>query len=175
MSVSFPRVREMVTGLVIALLELWLTGILPIQLSLISTCKAMVGCLEQVVLPITMCFMMRTNSRRPLHLLNIYFYHLTYLILSADGLQSLSFALCHVYARSTRSVSIPAPVYCMIHFCFILLILTAIIHRCRYCLLSSKESLWPSSRSQFLWLWDPAWHNCCYILTWDFQEWFQAP
>ncbi|KAI6105779.1 argonaute-like protein [Pisolithus sp. B1] len=29
----------------------------------------------------------------------------------ADGLQSLAFALCHVYARSTRSVSIPAPVY----------------------------------------------------------------
>ncbi|KAA1466451.1 argonaute-like protein [Dentipellis sp. KUC8613] len=28
-----------------------------------------------------------------------------------DGLQSLCFALCHVYARSTRSVSIPAPVY----------------------------------------------------------------
>jgi len=28
-----------------------------------------------------------------------------------DGLQQLSFALCHVYARSTRSVSIPAPVY----------------------------------------------------------------
>jgi eukaryotic translation initiation factor 2C len=30
---------------------------------------------------------------------------------TADGIQSLSFALCHVYARSTRSVSIPAPVY----------------------------------------------------------------
>ncbi|KAF9009003.1 argonaute-like protein [Cyathus striatus] len=30
---------------------------------------------------------------------------------SADALQKLSFALCHVYARSTRSVSIPAPVY----------------------------------------------------------------
>ncbi|KAF9270096.1 argonaute-like protein [Marasmius fiardii PR-910] len=30
---------------------------------------------------------------------------------TADELQSLSFALCHVYARSTRSVSIPAPVY----------------------------------------------------------------
>ncbi|KAF5344152.1 hypothetical protein D9758_008884 [Tetrapyrgos nigripes] len=30
---------------------------------------------------------------------------------SVDALQSLSFALCHVYARSTRSVSIPAPVY----------------------------------------------------------------
>jgi len=28
-----------------------------------------------------------------------------------DSLQSLSFALCHVYARATRSVSIPAPVY----------------------------------------------------------------
>ncbi|KAK7695892.1 hypothetical protein QCA50_000531 [Cerrena zonata] len=28
-----------------------------------------------------------------------------------DNIQSLSFALCHVYARSTRSVSIPAPVY----------------------------------------------------------------
>lgn len=32
--------------------------------------------------------------------------------MSPDSLQSLSFALCHVYARSTRSVSIPAPVYC---------------------------------------------------------------
>lgn len=31
---------------------------------------------------------------------------------SPDALQNLSFALCHVYARSTRSVSIPAPVYC---------------------------------------------------------------
>jgi eukaryotic translation initiation factor 2C len=30
---------------------------------------------------------------------------------SADALQSLSFALTHVYARATRSVSIPAPVY----------------------------------------------------------------
>ncbi|KAJ7216364.1 argonaute-like protein [Mycena pura] len=31
--------------------------------------------------------------------------------LTADTMQSLSFALCHVYAGSTRSVSIPAPVY----------------------------------------------------------------
>jgi eukaryotic translation initiation factor 2C len=30
---------------------------------------------------------------------------------NADSIQALSFALCHVYARSTRSVSIPAPVY----------------------------------------------------------------
>ena len=27
-------------------------------------------------------------------------------------LQELSFALCHNYAKATRSVSIPAPVYC---------------------------------------------------------------
>lgn len=30
---------------------------------------------------------------------------------NADALQALSFSLCHVYARATRSVSIPAPVY----------------------------------------------------------------
>jgi len=30
---------------------------------------------------------------------------------TSDALQQLSYALCHVYARSTRSVSIPAPVY----------------------------------------------------------------
>lgn len=34
-----------------------------------------------------------------------------------DSLQALSFALCHVYARSTRSVSIPAPVYCECCLC----------------------------------------------------------
>ncbi|TRM60484.1 Piwi domain-containing protein [Schizophyllum amplum] len=30
---------------------------------------------------------------------------------TADGLQQLTYTLCHVYARSTRSVSIPAPTY----------------------------------------------------------------
>jgi len=30
---------------------------------------------------------------------------------NADSMHALAFALCHVYARSTRSVSIPAPVY----------------------------------------------------------------
>jgi eukaryotic translation initiation factor 2C len=30
---------------------------------------------------------------------------------SADAMQNMSFSLCHVYARATRSVSIPAPVY----------------------------------------------------------------
>jgi len=30
---------------------------------------------------------------------------------TADSLQQLSFSLCHVYARSTRAVSLPSPVY----------------------------------------------------------------
>ncbi|RXW23179.1 hypothetical protein EST38_g2678 [Candolleomyces aberdarensis] len=30
---------------------------------------------------------------------------------NADAMQAISFSLCHVYARATRSVSIPAPVY----------------------------------------------------------------
>ena len=30
---------------------------------------------------------------------------------TADALQQLSFALCHVFARSTRAVSVPCPVY----------------------------------------------------------------
>jgi len=30
---------------------------------------------------------------------------------NADALQSLSYSLCHVYAPSTRAVSVPAPVY----------------------------------------------------------------
>ncbi|KAJ7434908.1 argonaute-like protein, partial [Mycena galericulata] len=31
--------------------------------------------------------------------------------LTPDALQTLSFALCHLYARSTRAISIPAPIY----------------------------------------------------------------
>lgn len=31
---------------------------------------------------------------------------------SPDALQSLAFLLCHTFARATKSVSIPAPVYC---------------------------------------------------------------
>ncbi|KAG6828396.1 hypothetical protein H0H92_008138 [Tricholoma furcatifolium] len=58
-------------------------AILRIQLNLISTCKVMEASWELADLLIT----------------------------RADALQNLSFALCHVYARSTRSVSIPAPVY----------------------------------------------------------------
>jgi hypothetical protein len=35
-----------------------------------------------------------------------------YNIYRPDGIQSLSYALCHVYARCTRSVSLPAPIFC---------------------------------------------------------------
>lgn len=38
-----------------------------------------------------------------------------------DSLHALSFALCHVYARCTRSVSLPAPVYCKNMLCLYLL------------------------------------------------------
>ncbi|EIW84628.1 argonaute-like protein [Coniophora puteana RWD-64-598 SS2] len=34
-----------------------------------------------------------------------------------DGLQALSYALCHVYAPATRSVSVPAPVYYARNIC----------------------------------------------------------
>ncbi|KAG6917905.1 hypothetical protein DXG01_000514 [Tephrocybe rancida] len=56
------------------------------------------------------------GTSRPAHYSASLLWHpsddrLTSLPLSADALQNLSFALCHVYARSTRSVSIPAPVY----------------------------------------------------------------
>ncbi|KAF9513581.1 hypothetical protein BS47DRAFT_1295982, partial [Hydnum rufescens UP504] len=37
--------------------------------------------------------------------------------ISADVLQRLSFDLCHTFARSTSSVSIPAPVYCAFLVC----------------------------------------------------------
>lgn len=39
-----------------------------------------------------------------------------YDIYRPDGIQSLSYALCHVYARCTRSVSLPAPIYCKFSF-----------------------------------------------------------
>ena len=67
-----------------------------------------------------------------------------------DSLQALSYALCHVYARATRSVSIPAPVYCEFlstpHSYYItpdaLLIMTLPSHRrCRYRLRTRKVAL----------------------------------
>lgn len=66
-----------------------------------------------VALMAVLCFS-RTTSSRELILFRSLFLHLTisYFLSRADALQSLSFALTHVYARATRSVSIPAPVYC---------------------------------------------------------------
>jgi hypothetical protein len=66
-------------------------------------------------------------------------------VFSADGLQSLSFALCHVYARSTRSVSIPAPVYCKsTRKKLAINDVTELLIRCRYRLLTRQEPLRPS-------------------------------
>jgi eukaryotic translation initiation factor 2C len=59
----------------------------------------------------------------------------------ADGLQSLSYALCHVYARATRSVSIPAPVYCDTHSLFLYVMTDAFYLRRRHCLLPCKAPL----------------------------------
>lgn len=60
---------------------------------------------------------------------------------SADAMQALSFALCHVYAASTRSVSIPAPVYCEFSSAadpFQSQRMT-MSFRCRYCLCASQD------------------------------------
>lgn len=66
-----------------------------------------------VALMAVQCFF-RTTSSRELILFRSPFLHLIiyYLLPRADALQASSFALTHVYARATRSVSIPAPVYC---------------------------------------------------------------
>jgi hypothetical protein len=70
--------------------------------------------------------------------------------LRADGLQSLSYALCHVYARATRSVSIPAPVYC--NACSIASCnATDLLYpRCRYRVLACETPLRPATRSRSL-------------------------
>ena len=38
--------------------------------------------------------------------------------ISSNSIQTLTFHLCHQYASATRSVSIPAPVYCKSRDCF---------------------------------------------------------
>ncbi|XP_020617428.1 protein argonaute-3-like [Orbicella faveolata] len=47
------------------------------------------------------------GTSRPTH------YHVLYddNAFTADGLEQLTYQLCHVYARCTRSVSMPAPAY----------------------------------------------------------------
>ncbi|KAF9228654.1 Piwi-domain-containing protein [Gyrodon lividus] len=46
---------------------------------------------------------------------------------NVDSLQELSFTLCHAYARATRSVSIPAPVYCNYKYFTTVLTLTKLV------------------------------------------------
>jgi len=45
-------------------------------------------------------------------ILSLFFMCMLTFSYSVDPLQDLCYTLCHVYARATRSVSIPAPVYC---------------------------------------------------------------
>ncbi|KAI0313364.1 argonaute-like protein [Amylostereum chailletii] len=67
----------------------------------------------EVVNPVEFDFYLQSHggdglgTRRPAHYNVLYDENK----LTPDDLQSLSFALCHVYARTTRSVSIPAPIY----------------------------------------------------------------
>ena len=66
-----------------------------------------------------------------------------------DSMQQLAFALCHVYARSTRSVSIPAPVYCTSsHFLDLSLSIRLCLgfSRCRHCLRAREEPFRPLSQ-----------------------------
>ena len=52
-------------------------------------------------------FIYPQGTSRPTH------YHVLYddNAFTADDLQKLTYQLCHVYARCTRSVSMPAPAY----------------------------------------------------------------
>jgi hypothetical protein len=99
-------------------------------------------------------------------------------MIRADGLQSLSFALCHVYARSTRSVSIPAPVYCGCIFNS-MSYLDERVSRCRYCVHKGQEPLRSSSiprcGSRFLRFCYSARLCCRQLVARDFQERLQAP
>ncbi|CAL1700780.1 unnamed protein product [Somion occarium] len=77
-----------------------------------GNCRAGTVIDRDIVHPLEMDFYLQSHggllgTSRPAH------YNVLYddNRLTADGIQQLSFALCHVYARSTRSVSIPAPVY----------------------------------------------------------------
>jgi len=74
--------------------------------------------LHSLVVPVCLCYFFSSNkvkqfvtspqgTSRPTH------YHVLYddNNFTADRLQQLTYQLCHVYARCTRSVSIPAPTY----------------------------------------------------------------
>lgn len=94
------------------------------------------------------------------------------IMLSADALQSLSYSLCHVYAPSTRSVSVPAPVYCTSSLQFATWNpspLTMLI-RCWFGLFACEDTFRPEGASH---IW---WFNYCiwFDKPHSFQEWIQA-
>jgi hypothetical protein len=131
---------------------LLLTRSLRTPRSLTGICRAMVVFSARADPLTIMSSMMRVHSGEHYSCFSDIGWMLTCYIPSADGLQSLSFALCHVYARSTRSVSIPAPVYCKsipnvyvedladLYMCI----------RCRYRLFACQEPLRPSRDRRLL-------------------------
>ena len=90
------------------------------QLKQIIICTAMQACSGRVSQLITLFSLTRTVSSALfvsyflIQLLsnNVAERFTMYNIYRPDGIQSLSYALCHVYARCTRSVSLPAPIFC---------------------------------------------------------------
>ncbi|KIP10717.1 hypothetical protein PHLGIDRAFT_125407 [Phlebiopsis gigantea 11061_1 CR5-6] len=77
-----------------------------------GNCKAGTVVDRDIVHPVELDFYLQSHAgllgtSRPAHY-NVLYDDNNF---TADALQALCFALCHVYARSTRSVSIPAPVY----------------------------------------------------------------
>jgi hypothetical protein len=120
------------TGAEIVLRDLWLIKVYRVRLREISSFSPMEDCSEvsgkccQTHLIILM--LTPTPASRPSHYLvlkddNFNFivdeygfckvvFSFIVILNDSHRLQELSFALCHVYAKATRSVSIPAPVYC---------------------------------------------------------------
>jgi hypothetical protein len=109
--VSSRQALKMQIGVAIVVRGQSLTLMWHIRRNSTFTCKVTVVCSEQVVPHITaFC----KSFHFYLNFASDIASSLDENQLSSDGLQQLSYALCHVYARSTRSVSIPAPVYCRI-------------------------------------------------------------
>ena len=110
----------MVIAAGIALLARLSTRRLSVLWSSTITSAATPGCSARASLRTTMSSLTRTSLRTLFHRVPNSalvpdadkYLHCRVWCYRPDGIQSLSFALCHVYARCTRSISVPAPVYC---------------------------------------------------------------